>query len=69
MLFGLCDAGEGGSDDFGGAFWGYLSRMTGGDGEVVDEFEDEEAGEGAAEVGDAGDIISQSSQKELEMRE
>lgn len=31
--------------------------MTGGDCENVDEFEDEEAGEGAAEVGDTrGDI-------------
>lgn len=29
--------------------------MTSGDGEVVDEFEDEEAGESAAEVRDAGE--------------
>jgi len=32
--------------------------MAGGDGEVVDEFEDEEAGKGAAEVGDAVEGVS-----------
>lgn len=33
-------------------------RLAGGDGEVVDEFEDEEAREGTAEVGDAGSMIN-----------
>lgn len=32
--------------------------MACGDGELVDEFEDEEAGEGAAEVGDAVESVN-----------
>ena len=58
MLFGFCDAGECGGDEFRGAFGVDFCGMAGGNGEVINEFEDEEAGEGAAEVGDAGECIS-----------
>ena len=54
-------AGKGGGDEVafegGGEVFGRVEgrrRVAGCEGEVVDEFEDEEAGEGAAEVGDAG---------------
>ncbi len=51
------DAGKGRGDEvaFEGreVFGRFEGRVAGGEGEVVDEFEDEEAGEGAAEVGDA----------------
>jgi len=51
VLVGFEGAVErGGEGEFGGeGGW----RIAGGAGEVVDEFQDEEAGEGAAEVGDA----------------
>lgn len=53
----LEDAGKGRGNEvaFEGreVFGGFEGRVAGGEGEVVDEFEDEEAGEGAAEVGDA----------------
>ena len=62
MLFGFCDAGEGGG--YEGAFevfrvgrGGGIWRVAGRDCEGVYEFEDEEAGEGAAEVGDAVEKI------------
>ena len=54
MLLGFGDAGEGGGykgtlEVFGGCEgWG-----AGRDGEDINEFEDEEAGEGTAKVGDA----------------
>ncbi len=58
VLFGFGDAGEGGGDKrrFEVCERGER-RGAGGDGEEVDEFEDEEAGEGAAEVGDAGVVL------------
>lgn len=53
MLFHFCDAGKGGGDGGGGCFERGGRRGAGSDGEGVDELEDEEAGESAAEVGDA----------------
>lgn len=56
VLFGFKDAAEGFGDEVafeGIEIRGGGGRVAGGDGEVVDEFEDEEAREGAAEVADA----------------
>lgn len=53
VLLRFHDAREGGGDGVGGSFRRGGRRGAGGDSEGVDEFEDEEAGEGAAEVGDA----------------
>lgn len=51
------DAGEWRGDEvaFEGreVFGGFEGRVAGGEGEMVDEFENEEAGEGAAQIGDA----------------
>lgn len=53
VFFGLGDAGKGRCDGVGCFERGGGRGRAGGDGEGVDEFEDEEAGKGAAEVGNA----------------
>ena len=62
VLLGLEDAGEGLGDQVADEtrrrVLGVRGRVAGGAGEGVDEFEDEEAGEGAAEVGDAVHVVS-----------
>lgn len=61
VLLGLGHAGEGGGDEiaFEGLeiLGGFQRRITCGGSEGVDEFEDEEAGECAAQVGNAGDEV------------
>ena len=63
MLFGFRDAGKGGGDGGRGEFQVKGGEDGGGRGDAgcarkgVDEFEDEEAREGAAEVGDAVDDV------------
>jgi len=62
VLVGFEGAAEGRGDQGGGEGGrrgrGGGRRDAGRDCEVVDEFEDEEAREGAAEVGDAGEVVS-----------
>lgn len=62
MLFGFGDAGEGRRDEGGAVFevgFGVWTRWEAGcHCEGVDEFEDEEAGECTAEVGDAVGCVS-----------
>lgn len=69
VFFGFEDAGEGGGDGCAAGFQvfrGEGGRVAGCNGEEVDEFEDEEAGKGAAEIGDAEGRFSLAIQKRYE---
>jgi hypothetical protein len=64
VLFGLNDTAERPCDEIalkGVEFGGSGGRLASGDGESVDEFEDEESREGAAQIADAMEKVSKSS--------